>query len=582
MKHVANALLGVLLLLVMLPLALADDAAPVRAWLDRDTMRLGETVTLNVETSGVGTAQPDFSALAQDFNVLGTQSGQQVNISNGTRTAKTLWAVQLDPKHEGSITIAPIAVGAARTAPVRLTVLGTPSAAQQAGGDIFLETTAQPLDPYVQQQVRYTVKLYYAFDLTDGNLAEPKADGIAAQRIGQDKQYIATVGARRYHVLERHYALTPERSGTIAIPALAFRGTVLDGSDPAAFFGRGRGVSARSDAINLEVRPKPASWTDAGWLPAASLLLKDESELPAQVHVGEPVTRTVRLQAQGLGYEQLPELRLAAPDGADVYPDKPETRTRDDGEWLYGERVRKFAFVPNRAGTLTLPGLRVNWWDTANDRLVTAELPAQTITVLPAAPAASTSVAGNTAAPASAPSAPRSGGSIVDATRSALWQMLAAIGFILWGLTVFAWWWSRRVAPPSAARPATLAIDASAPRATFLRACALGDLAGAERALVAWARSERSGVRNLGELAAAVDTDAQRSAAIALERARYAGQPAEGLATRLRQAYRAGIAWRAQPASRHAGDALPALYPSHDRNAADQGQPAAVDRRAGG
>ena len=28
------------------------DTATVRAWLDRDTMHLGETVTLNVETQG--------------------------------------------------------------------------------------------------------------------------------------------------------------------------------------------------------------------------------------------------------------------------------------------------------------------------------------------------------------------------------------------------------------------------------------------------------------------------------------------------------------------------------------------------
>lgn len=565
MKHVANLFLGLLLIaLLPLRLAFADDAPALRAWLDRDAMRLGETITLNVEASGVGAAQPDFSALAQDFNVLGTQSGQQVSIANGARSAKTLWAVQLEPKREGPITIAPIAVGAAQTAPVRLNVLAAPSAAQQAGGDIFLEAAAQPLDPYVQQQVRYTLKLYYAFDLTDGNLAEPKADGVAVQRIGQDKQYVATVGARRYHVLERHYALTPERSGAIELPALAFRGSVLDASDPAAFFGRGRSVGARSDAIRLDVRPKPADWTGAGWLPAASLLLKDDSELPAQVRVGEPVTRTIRLQAQGLGYEQLPELELAAPSGADVYPDKPETRTRDDGEWLYGERVRKFAFVPNRAGTLTLPGLRVNWWDTQNDRLATAELPAQTIVVLPApAPASNASGLPAPAAMPAGAAASAPGTAFTEATTVGLWRMLAAVGFILWIATLSAWWWSRRIAP-RAVSPSPSATNAESPsRVAFLRACALGDLAGAERALVAWARGERAGVRNLGELAVAVDDEAQRMVTIALERARYAGQPGEGVATRLQQAFRGGIAWRAAARARR-DDALPALYPGHD------------------
>ena len=47
-------------------------AASVRAWLDRGSMQLGETVTLNVEVSGdANAAQPDLTALAQDFELLG-------------------------------------------------------------------------------------------------------------------------------------------------------------------------------------------------------------------------------------------------------------------------------------------------------------------------------------------------------------------------------------------------------------------------------------------------------------------------------------------------------------------------------
>jgi hypothetical protein len=551
-------------------LASADDKAGVRAWLDRDSMHLGETVTLNVEAEGSTGGQPDFSALASDFNVLGTQSSQQVSIVNGARSAKTLWAVGLEPKREGSITIAPIALGQAQTAPIHLSVLPATSAAQQAGGDLFLEATAQPLDPYVQQQVRYTVKLYYAFDLTDGNLGEPKADGIATQRIGQDKQYIATIGTRRYHVLERHYALTPERSGAIEIPALAFRGSVLDASDPAAFFGRGRSVSARSDALHLEVKPKPASWTQPTWLPAASLLLQDQGELPTEVHVGEPITRTIRMQAQGLGYEQLPELQLAAPEGAEMYPDKADTRTRDDGEWLYGERVRKFAFVPDRPGTLELPGLSVTWWDTAHDRLETAELPARTIKVLPAAgsPARAAPAAGNAAAPtpASVNGLPSAISAFGEASRVGLWKGIAAIGFVLWLATLLAWWGSRRVAGmPSPASVRASNVDATTQRAAFLRACSLGDLSGAERALVAWARNERADVRNLGELAARVADDAQRTATSALQRARYAGESTDGIATRLQQAFRNGIAWSdAAQRAASAADPLPPLYPTRD------------------
>lgn len=549
--------------------AFADTPA-VRAWLDRDTVQVGETVTLNVEAqAGVGT-QPDFSALKQDFNLLGTQSSQQISIVNGASQSKTLWAVGLEPKHEGRVEIPSFSVGKATTAPLQLTVLAQQARPQgKAGDDVFLETGAEPLAPYVQQQVRYTVKLYYAFDLTDGNLNEPQADGVAVQRLGQDKSYIATIGARRYHVVERHYALTPERSGIVEIPALQFRGNALDAGDPTGFFSRGRAVGARSEAVQLNVKPRPAEWTDAAWLPAASLLLKDEGELPGEVRVGDPVTRTIRLQAQGLGYEQLPELALSAPAGAEIYPDKTDTRTRDDGEWLYGERVRKFAFVPNRPGTLTVPGLKVRWWNTAQDRAETAELPPRTITVLPAAAGASPSVPATAQAPAASDRATPApavapGPALPSRPASAWpWRMLSALGFGLWLLTLALWWWSRRRIAPTAVAPAP-SNDASSQRAQFLRSCSLGEFAGAERALIAWARRERPDVRNLGELAARLEPGAQREALADLQRVRYAGGSTQGLAMRLQTAFKNGLAWAGHPVRQPREAALPALYPERD------------------
>jgi hypothetical protein len=450
-----------------------------------------------------------------------------------------------------------------------LTVLAQPAGAEgKPGDDVFLEVTAEPLTPYVQQQVRYAVKLYFSFGLTDGNLSEPQADGIVVQRLGQDKSYLATVGDRRYHVMERHYALTPEKSGALDLPALAFRGNALDAADPTGFFSRPRTISARSDAVQLQVRPKPATWTSDPWLPAESVLLKDDSDLPTEIRVGDPVTRTIRLQAQGLGFEQLPELNLSAPEGAEIYPDKPDTRTRDDGTWLYGERVRKFAFVPTKPGTLTIPGMSVRWWDTAHDRMQTTELAAHTLSVLPAAGKTTNSGTAATATPSDSepassvsPSAPTIAVTgPARPTSARVWQALAALGFLLWLVTLALWWRSRRgEAIASTTSPPTSGI--SAQRAAFLRAAALGELAGAERALVAWARSERADVRNLGELAVRLQDPAQRDALAALQRARYAGASTQGVGSQLERAFKGGLGWSTGAATGKQDSPLPALYP---------------------
>jgi len=547
---------------VAVPALAADEGA--RAWLDRDTMHLGESVTLNVESQGGAAGQPDFSVLDRDFRQLGTQSSRQVNIVNGTTVIKTLWAVALEPKQEGVLTVPSVAVGGVHTEPLTLTVLPQPTGAQgRPGDDLFIEVTADPLAPYVQQQIRYTVKLYFAFDLTDGNLAEPKADGVVVQRLGQDRRYVASIGDRRYHVVERHYALIPEASGTLRIAALVFRGSALDPRDPTGFFNRGRAVSASSDAVEFNVRPRPDGWGQDPWLPAVDLTLADETDLPAEVRVGDPVTRTIRMKAQGLGYEQLPELDFPPLAGAEIYPDKSQVVTRDDGTWLFGERVRKFAVVPTQPGRLELPEIKLRWWNTATGAQTTAVLPARVVQVLPAAAGAAPAPPVGTAAPAvPVPADAVTPPLPIETPAPSLrfWQALAAAGFILWLATIVLWAWRARPRehPMPAAGPTA---DGSAARGRFLRAAALGELAGAERSLIAWARSERPQLRNIGELIAALGDPDQREALLALQRARYAGAAADGLGGRLERAFRDGLRWSAASPTPRSASALPALYP---------------------
>ena len=555
------------ILMVMLAWSAAADAG-VRAWLDRDSMQLGETVTLNVESDDSMAGEPDFSALTTDFNSLGTQSSRQISMSNGTTTAKTVWAIGLEPKHAGTLVIPALTVGNDHTDALTLTVLPAPAGAQGKPGDsVFIEVSADPLSPYVQQQVRYTVKLYFAVDLSDGTLDDPVASAAVVKKLGRDKQYMATLDERRYHVLERNYAITPEQSGRLSLPQLNFRGSAIDNSDPTGFFRRGRSVTARSDAIELDVRAKPASWGTAPWLPAVSLSLTDETELPGETQLGEPLTRTIKLRAQGLGFEQLPELELSTPVGAEVYADKPDTQTRDDGSWLYGERTRKFAIVPTRAGTLILPAVEMQWWDVSRNQMETARLPAREIVVKAAASASVPTPPPSAAAPL----VPQSG---AGATPTAVvypsdtnppsslrfWRWTALLLGSLWLMTLLLWWRTRQTA--SISRAARAHPPEATGRSVFLRACSMGDLVGAERALVSWARSERPGVRNLGELMAALDDADQRQVLGDLQRMRYAGAPAEGLGGRLTRTFRGGFLWVPAQAPGVENDSpLPPLYP---------------------
>lgn len=554
------------------------NAAQVRAWLDRGTMQLGETVTLNIEVSDDATAtQPDFSALKNDFNLLGSQSSTSMSIINGQASSKLLWAVGLEPKSVGSFTIPALSVAGTQTQPLTLVVQPGSANSGKAGDDVFLEVSVEPKTPYVQQQIRLTLKLFYALNLVDGGLEDPHGDGLVAHKLGQDAAYTADIEDRRYHVLERHYALSAEKSGALTLAPITFRGHAVNPSDINSFFNRGRAITAQAPAVALDVRARPASSGTDTWLPAQSLSLTAEGiDATTQGKVGEPLTLTLRVRAQGLGFEQLPELKLPNIDGADIYPDKETTQNKDDGAWTYGERERKFAIVPNRPGTLSIPSLSLNWWDTGHDKAASSELAAVSLQVVPVASAGPVQNATNdtnavpTATPAVAPArAVIAPAAAAGDAQLRLWRALAIVAFASWAATLlgFAAWRQRRIRRDSRAQtggPTDAANEtASAARKAFAGACARDDAHAAARALLAWARTRGAAVRSLGELASKLHDDGQRDALRQLERGLYAGGQPGGLGERLAAAFRKDLSL-SNDVALAAGQAsvLPPLYPT--------------------
>ena len=107
-----------------------------------------------------------------------------------------------------------------------------------------------------------TLKLFFAVNLIDGTLDDPQGDGMIVKRIGgQDANFSAEIGGRRYRVLERHYVLQPERSGTVTLAPITFRGHAMDRNDMNSFFTRGRNVTAQANRSRSRcgrVRPLPA------------------------------------------------------------------------------------------------------------------------------------------------------------------------------------------------------------------------------------------------------------------------------------------------------------------------------------
>ncbi len=548
------------LALLLLP-ALAS-AARVQATLDRDTAQLGGTVTLNLRVSdanGAAVAPPDLGPLNRDFDILGSSQNSSLSVINGHATSTLTFGVALRPKHVGTLQIPALSVAGSQTAPLQLQVTPPdPAAAAATHQDVFMEAQVEPAHGYVGQQFSYVLRLYYAQNITDGSLQVPQTSGIEASQEGDDLHYDTERGGRQYRVLERRYALVPQRAGQFQIPAVGFQGQAVDPNDPNSFFGVGRTVSASAPALSVSVQAAPASWGKRAWLPARqlSLTLAGWPAAGQPLRVGQPLNLSMQIEATGLAGDALPALSLPPLDGATVYPDKPVSGTRRTGPWLVGRRQQNFAVVPERAGTLTVPATSVSWWNVQTDRMEVAQIPARSVTVLPAVGAAA--LPGAPVAPAAASS------TAAPAARHATpWRWLALGSVALWLLSVLAWllWRRRRRLALAVAPPDATPTSARQCQLAFLAAARGSDSAAQLRALLAWARAERPALRHLGELAAALGDERQRAAIARLQQRQYAGAPVAAEGAELAEAFRRGFVWRAAESGPDAGGDLPPLYP---------------------
>ncbi|MBF0137394.1 MAG: protein BatD [Magnetococcales bacterium] len=413
--------------------------AGVTARVDQSVITEGETLRLTLSIAGQQgrLPQPDLTPLEKDFQILGSSSESNVRIINGHVESMVGLTITLLPQRLGRLTIPALTVAGMKTAPLAIEVVAAGSQARRgAGGGLggggggrgaggaggagggavdtgayFLEAEVDTKTPYVQGQVVLQVRFYRAVVFTEGEITEPVIEDAVVERLGEDRASTTEIKGRTYEVMERRYAVFPQKSGPLTLPGLVFQGQMRvarsAGRDPGGtgpfandpffqnFFGRDpfagllaatRPVKLRSEPIQLDVRPRPAEFVGPWWLPAAQITLSEEGlHDPVQIRVGDPLTRTVRLHAKGLAATQLPEIAKPRLDGVNIYPDQPVIQSQPKGKWILGEREEKWAMVATRPGTYTLPAIDIPWWDVTEERAKVAQLPSRTLTVLPAA-----------------------------------------------------------------------------------------------------------------------------------------------------------------------------------------------------
>ncbi len=568
-----NPLLRILILPTLLVMVAAGSArAAPTAWLDRAVIDEGEILRLGIEIEGDVPGDPDTDPLLPLFEIHGIANGHRQIRSQAGFVNFTTWTITLKPRQAGRLQVPSLRIGGQPTPPLWVEV--RPATGTGGQGEVFVHATTDRTTAWVQGMVILTLRIHYDIPLADARLILGDIPGALIQRLKGDRLTVETLDGRRYKVIERRFALFPQRAGSLTIPA-----PVLEARVPSAhsattldfdrldinplLAGRGefdsfvtttRTLRVRGKPLPLEVKRPPDGIAPGPWLPAQRLTLEEHIDQPVTaLRVGEPVTRTITLQAHGLLAEQLPPLPIIGDSRDGVYRDKPTRNNTVTADGVVGTLTQRIVHVPRRAGTtLTLPAIEIGWWDVDANAPRQSRLPAHRFEV----PAQTTAATADPAAPANTPrpTTPR--------WPPSRWLWLTAALALLWLLTLLLWLRERghhrrrrnTMAPlPPAQNPLA--------RKRFHQACRENLPAPARHHLLQWAASHwpDDPPAGLEALAARIDDPAVTELLRRLDAAIWSDGGKEwrgrNLAARLKRLPGTDTGKRQQP------EPLPSLYP---------------------
>ena len=393
-------------------------AQTLTATVNRNLVPEGEAfiLTLTLDEAQNNSLSPDLKPLENDFSVYSVSNSSQINIINGVRSDTKQWNIGLIANKTGEVSIPAIKLGNLSSKPIVMKIISAEQAAQNAAasGNTSASQSAQPRysmkaevntpHPYVQQQVDYTVTILDTGGL-QGDAPYFKDNGsndwiikTAAAPTVDSK----TINGKTIREIKFHYALFPQKSGKLKLPQAYFRGFYLTQDrvayDPfedlfgnslagsgfgfADMFATQNPVNLTTKPIEIEVKPIPESNQGSWWLPAESVELYSEWEPQnPKFMVGEAVSRTIYLKATGVVENQLPEIKFPSINGIKQYPEKPISESRLNNDKIVSIQKAVDVYIPNTEGNITLPEIRVPWFNVLTNRMEVASLPATTIKV---------------------------------------------------------------------------------------------------------------------------------------------------------------------------------------------------------
>ncbi len=501
--------------------------AAISSEIDRNKIEQGQSFRLTLNISANEASQVDLEPLHKDFQILGRSHQSSTNFQNGSLTSTTKLVLTLFPKRPGKLTVPALELEGEKSQKHTVEVIEVKQPSAVDGGVEFLSSLSDKT-PIVQQPIVYQASLVLGQKIYDAGIQEPQVrEGKALiEPIGEQRQYQQELNGRPVLVIEQAWLITPQQSGALKIDGARLSAQVPDRSqnvDPYRRFNSRamRRIFVPADDYEVEVQPIPEVFTGTHWLTATEMQFSNTFDQESDGwKQGEPVTRTLTLEAIGVQKEQLPELVLPEVAGIKQYATKPQIEQRFvDGE-LKLILTQEVTLIPEVAGKVTLPAITLEWWNSKTGKQEIATLAAIEIDIAQGATMA------NPVVPPVALPVPESvhqkpsvlsvrnnqqtltAPTVSHANTSSSWLMLG-LGVLIGAIGAFLMMtlWLRKRSQPQAENPESSAKQPAFDLKKLKTACFENNAREARPELLAWAQQNYPGCRHLNDLAESVNAE---------------------------------------------------------------------------
>ena len=362
--------LPVLGLLCLMPL-LATAAPNFTASLDRDTISLGEAVTLSLTFEG-GTPrnQPTAPPIA-DIEYGSTGTSQNISIVNGVPQMTATYTFELKPQKVGEFTIPAIQSDIdgrpVASQPLKLKVERAGSIVKPAGTEpAFVRLIVPKKEFYVGEIVPIELQCYVQ---SAREVQKPilSSEGFMVGDVPDYPQRPphVTIGANIYNLLTFRVPVRATRIGPLTLGPANWSMNLITGNPDFFGFAQARPVTVQSDTVDVNVLPIPTKNAPASYTGAVgNFTLAQYQAGPTNVAVGDPITLKIRIAGQGSwDTVTIP----SAPTTADwrefkLYPPTAKVETRDQMQ-IDGSKYFEQVITPENADVKEIPGFAFTFFD---------------------------------------------------------------------------------------------------------------------------------------------------------------------------------------------------------------------------